>query len=106
MAEIHPIITSKKSDILAICQYYGVQQLHAFGSVVDGRFVEGESDIDLLVSLTNKDKEEASRIILLLWLDFQNLFQCKVDLIHNYKIKGKFFKKYLDLYKVSLYKKE
>ncbi len=48
---IHPIIQEHFIALVLLCQQFKVEKLYAFGSVIDGRFNEEESDIDLQVIL-------------------------------------------------------
>lgn len=100
-------LQSHLPEIKAKCLFHDVSKLYAFGSVVDGRFNYGTSDIDFLIEFENESftKQEISRKILLLWIDFQEILNSKVDIILNKNIKGRYFKKYLELYKVLIFDK-
>lgn len=102
---IHEHLTNRLPEISELCLLHKVSKLYAFGSVVDGRFKIGKSDIDLLIEFdeTNLTKIEISKSLLLLWIEFQKLLQSNVDLISTSKLKGKYFKKYLDMYKIKIF---
>ncbi len=100
---INIYLENKLPIITTICQKYKVKKLYAFGSIVDGRFVEGKSDIDLLVELRPRSAEEKARTLLKLWIDFQNALNCEVDLITPNCVRGKYFKKYLEFYKELIF---
>lgn len=104
---IHQYLTRHLDEISQLCLRYRVSRLYAFGSLVDGRFEAGKSDVDLLVEFDKSElsKKEIARSLLELWIELQELLQCKVDLITTDKIKGDFFKKYLNLYKELIYSK-
>ena len=87
------------------CKECNVSKLYAFGSIVDGRFVKGKSDVDLLVEFDRKmmSNHEISKALLKLWIRLQGILNCKVDLITSNNIKGHYFKKYLNLYKELIY---
>jgi predicted nucleotidyltransferase len=92
-------------EIKALCMQNHVQRMYAFGSVVDGRFRRGTSDIDLLVEFdkTHLTRKEISRSLLNLWIQLQELLQSKVDLITEDTVQGEYFLKYLNLYKVLIF---
>ena len=46
---MHPIVESKRSELLKVCRRLGVQRLELFGSAARDDFDEARSDIDLLV---------------------------------------------------------
>ena len=96
---LHDYFLNRIAQITSICQKYKVKKLYAFGSIVDGRFVEGESDNDLLIELHPYGKKEENKTLINIWFDFQEILNCEVDLITKKSIKGKYFKKYLELYK-------
>ena len=105
---IHSHLTDCLSRITELCQEQKVLRLYAFGSVVDGRFKQGKSDVDLLIEFKTEEltKAEISKSLFVLWIEFQEMLQCKVDIISNAKLKGKYFKKYLELYKVKIFDAE
>ena len=96
---LHDYLNDRLPEVSGLCLKYRVKRLYAFGSVVDGRFVEGKSDIDLLVELKRMPKDEKYKMLVQLWFDLQNVLSCKVDLITGDSIKGKYFKKYIEMYK-------
>ena len=104
---IDNFLKSKLEQIREVCKVYNVVSLFAFGSIVDGRFRKGESDIDLMVEFDSKkfSKKDNSKHLLKLWIELQRILDAKVDLITNENIKGEYFKKYLELYKENIYKK-
>jgi len=53
--DIAKIISERVS---AIAEKYGIVYAILFGSIVEGRFIKGESDIDLAVKLDGLDKSE------------------------------------------------
>ena len=92
---IDPFLKSKIKFIEKSCMQHEVIKLFAFGSIVDGRFKRGKSDIDMMVEFdSNKSKKENSRNLLKLWIDLQTILDSKVDLISTENIEGEYFKKY------------
>lgn len=102
---IDDFLQSKLEEISAVCAKNKVVRLYAFGSVVDGRFKKGKSDIDMLVEFDHQSnsKKENSKHLLKLWMSMQTILESKVDLISSENIQGEYFKKYLNLYKVKIY---
>lgn len=104
---IHPYLEEKLPQIINSCNTYDVVKLFAFGSIVDGRFKKGSSDIDLLVEFDDQlSQKEKSRQLLKLWIQLQHILDAKVDLVTNENIEGEYFKKYLQLYKVKIFEKK
>ncbi len=103
---IDPFLLQYQKEINALCLEHEVSKLYAFGSIVDGRFQKGKSDIDLLIEFDHNDKQRQSKSLFMMWIQLQDLFGHKVDLVTSDKLKGKYFKKYLDLYKEILFSKE
>lgn len=104
---INNYLLSKKEVLDELCKEYNVVSLYAFGSIVDGRFIRGKSDIDLLVDFDSNrlSKKEAAKNHFKLWIQLQDLFDCDVDLVLQNSVKGEYFKKYLDLYKELLFQR-
>ncbi len=102
---IDSYLADRLGTIRYVCLEYNVSKLYAFGSIVDGRFKVGISDIDFLIEFDEKvlSKREISKNLFIIWIKFQEVLNSEVDLIFNKKVKGKYFKKYLELYKVLVY---
>lgn len=103
---IEPFLKSMMKPIEESCIKHAVVRLYAFGSIVDGRFKKGQSDIDMMVQFdSRKSKKENSRNLLKLWIELQLILDSKVDLISSENIKGEYFKRYLELYKVKIFER-
>ena len=102
---IDPFLSRHLPQVKKACLNNNVMKLYAFGSIVDGRFILGKSDIDMLVEFDTKTytKKENSRYLFKLWVELKSIFKCKVDLITNDNIIGEYFEKYLDQYKEIIY---
>lgn len=105
---IDDYLESKLNEIKEACNANNVAVLYAFGSIVDGRFEKGKSDIDMLVEFDTQkySKKENSRNLLQLWIELQAILDTKVDLITNENIEGDYFKKYLELYKEKIFEQD
>lgn len=100
---LHDFFTCQLPSVQAICHHCAVARLYVFGSIVDGRFVEGKSDIDLLVELQPLSPAMKNQMLVNLWFDLEALFGCEVDLVLVEEVNDPHFKKYLDLYKVLVF---
>ena len=73
--DITKLLVDKREDILRIAKKHGASNLRIFGSVARGEN-DSKSDLDLLVDL------EQGRSLLdhaALYLELEELLQCKVD---------------------------
>lgn len=52
------IIKIISERVSAIAEKYGIVYAILFGSIVEGRFIKGESDIDLAIKVNRLDKSE------------------------------------------------
>jgi predicted nucleotidyltransferase len=96
-------LTERLPAIREVCLMHKVKALYVFGSVVDGRFRPGESDVDMWVELKRMGKAEQAKSLLQLWLKFQEILNCEVDLLPKNGIRGKVFKKYLEMYQMKVF---
>jgi len=87
------LIEQRRTALVDLCRKYGVDRLYVFGSVVAGHFDIHRSDLDFLVSFTNREPtgEYADR-----YLDFaddlERLFNRPVDLITEQSIRNPYFR--------------
>ena len=95
------------NSINKACDKYNVERLYVFGSIVDGRFIEGKSDIDMLVEFSDihTSSDQKPDMLLKLWIRLQSILESKVDLIVNENIDDEHFIKYLNLYKQLVYER-
>lgn len=105
---IDPYLLQHIDEIKLECKKNAVSKLYAFGSIVDGRFQHGKSDIDLLIEFDENEisKKEEAKYMLKMWMALQKLLNCKVDLVSKRTVNGEFFKKYLALYKELIFDNE
>ncbi|WP_343671500.1 nucleotidyltransferase domain-containing protein [Chitinophaga sp.] len=96
-------LTDRLPAIREACLLHKVKVLYVFGSVVDGRFRPGESDVDMWVELKRMEKRKQAGSLLQLWLKLQEILDCEVDLLPKNAIRGEVFKKYLDMYQVKVF---
>ncbi len=101
--EIHQIIKSKFDQLERLCKQFKVDKLYAFGSVVNGKFDESTSDIDLIVILEPMDPLKKGETLLRLWTALEDLFKKKVDLLTDKPIQNPYFKKQVEATKKLIY---
>ena len=84
LSEIPELVASKRDEIAALCQEYGVAKLEVFGSVMTDEFDPDRSDIDFIVEYR---VEAPSRRSLTLHFQFRDrlaaLLGREVDLIEE-----------------------
>lgn len=100
---MHTYLSDKLPAIREACLHHRVKTLYVFGSVIDGRFRPGESDIDMWIELKRMSKTEQARTLMQVWLSFQQILSCEVDLLPKSCIRGAPFKRYLKLYQVKIF---
>ncbi|MHB8994443.1 MAG: nucleotidyltransferase family protein [Armatimonadota bacterium] len=75
------LIRDNLNNIHELCEQHHVQRLEVFGSAADGRYREGESDLDFIVEFEPSITEGIARV----YFDFLNalerLLQRPVDLL-------------------------
>jgi predicted nucleotidyltransferase len=101
---LHPFLADKLPGIAQLCAQNRVQALYAFGSVVDGRFCSERSDIDLLIELLPMKKAEKAKTLAHVWFRLGMLLDRPVDMLTPACVRDPFFKKYLAMYKVEIYR--
>ncbi len=86
--DLNDLLREKREDILRIAKQYGASNVRVFGSVARGEADE-KSDIDLLVKL-----EQGRSLLDLagLWMDLEELLNCKVDIVTEGGLRGRFGK--------------
>ena len=100
---MHTYFSDRLPAIREACLQHQVKELYVFGSVIDGRFRPGESDVDMWVELKHMTKIEQARTLMRIWLSFQQILSCEVDLITKSCIRGVNFKRYLQHYQVKVF---
>jgi uncharacterized protein len=96
-------IPNRQDDFKTLCQNHNVKYLYAFGSSVTDEFDNENSDIDLVVEITESDPVERGEKLMSLWETFENFFHRKVDLLTDSSIRNPFLHKNIDATKVLIY---
>lgn len=103
---MHTYLSARLPALREVCLQHQVKKLYVFGSVIDGRFRPGDSDVDMWVELKRMTKAEQARTLMQIWLSFQQILSCEVDLITRSCIRDVNFKRYLQLYQVKIFDSE
>ena len=90
------------TDISKLCSLHKVKSLHAFGSVLSGRF-GNDSDIDLIVDFKPVDIDLYADNYYDLKFSLQDILQRKIDLLEAKAIKNPFFLKTINKQRQLLY---
>ena len=99
-----PLITQKRADIALICRHLNIQRLDVFGSAVSGRFDSKTSDLDFLVTLTNRQPTGSYADRYLDLADaLESLFQRPVDLITEPSIRNPYFRREVEATRQLIY---
>ncbi len=90
------------ASIQALCQFYQVKELYAFGSTVRGN-ARQDSDVDLLVTFAEVSLYDYFDNYLNFKTDLERLFDKKVDLVESQTVKNPFLKKSIEQHQLLLY---
>ncbi len=97
------LIYDNLDRLIALCRKYKVKKLYVFGSILTPRFND-ESDVDLSVDmLPESDPLVSGKNFLNLYLDLQDLFNRKVDLVDEASIRNPYFREELNYTKQLIY---
>jgi hypothetical protein len=75
------LIRDNLDKIHELCERYHVQRLEIFGSAADGRYREGESDLDFIVEFSPTVRTGIARVYFDLLQALEELLQRPVDLL-------------------------
>ena len=97
------LIYDNIDKIIALCRKYRVKNMYVFGSILTPRFND-ESDVDLSVRLLpEEDPLVSGSNFLNLYLDLQDLFNRKIDLVDEESIRNPYFREELEETKQLIY---
>jgi len=100
---MHKIISENQEGVVQICDKYNVSRLYVFGSVVNERFSDENSDLDFLVELEPMPVIDRGEKLMQFWDELEILFNRKVDLLTDQPIKNQYFKAQVDKTKQLIY---
>lgn len=101
--KIKNCIQAKLFDFTALCQFYNVKNLYAFGSAITNHFDENTSDIDLLIEIDEDDPLLRGEKLLAIWDKLEEFFQRKVDLLTQSSLTNPILRKNIDATKILIY---
>ena len=97
------IVTENRDRLVELCQRFRVETLEVFGSAARDEFVEGESDVDFLVSF--EDPNGAG--IVDRWFGLKEALSttlgCEVDLVSMRSIRNRILRAEIERTKDLLY---
>ncbi|WP_299668083.1 nucleotidyltransferase domain-containing protein [uncultured Polaribacter sp.] len=91
-----------RKKISSLCKKNNVKQLFVFGSVLTSSFSE-HSDIDLLVSIDDKDPIKYAENYFNLKFELEKLLNRKIDLLEEKGLKNKYFIENINNSKLLIY---
>ncbi|HVV54350.1 MAG TPA: nucleotidyltransferase domain-containing protein [Mucilaginibacter sp.] len=97
------VVSNKLAQIETLCKEHKVRELYVFGSRGKGNHSKRNSDFDLLVEIDESDPINKGRLLLNLYMEFEKLFNSKVDLVTPESIKNPFFEEYVGTSKELIY---
>jgi len=100
---MHPLITSRRAAIDALCHRYGVRRLEAFGSALRADFDDSTSDVDLVVEFDEGAAREGLRSYFELKADLEALLARPVDLVELGGMENTRLKRLIERSRVPLY---
>ena len=99
---MNPILTENLNQIKELCEQYEVKSLFAFGSVCTPEFNE-DSDIDLLISISQLDYGSYADTYFELAEKFEGLLKRPVDLVTDKLLSNPYFIESINKNKTLLY---
>ena len=96
-----PEVTSKLSDIIALCRRFGVRRLEVFGSASgngETPFDPDRSDVDFLISDETPDSEErmGSLAPAAFMAALEKVLDRPVDVVYDRRIENPYFRRVVD----------
>jgi len=99
MKRIDTYFIGQIDQVKTLCEELSIEELYFFGSACNGKFIQGKSDLDILI----KTSIENEKNLVKLSAELSKLFNCPVDVFHmNWAIHPE-IQEYLDAYKVLVY---
>lgn len=75
------LIRDNLDKIHELCEQHHVQRLEVFGSAADGRYREGESDLDFIVEFEPVDPLVRGEAFIAILVALEDLFDKRIDLL-------------------------
>lgn len=89
------IVSKKLPQIRILCKEHKVKELYVFGSRGKRGHPTKDSDFDLLVDINEDDPINKGRLLLNLYLEFEKLFNSKIDLVSSDSVRNPILTEYI-----------
>jgi predicted nucleotidyltransferase len=99
---VAPYFTQKLNEVCKICKLLKINELYFFGSSINGKFIPGKSDLDVLVDTDDADIKNVVRLN----VELSKIYACKVDLFHKKWKMNQELVDYLKENKVLIYERK
>jgi len=100
---MHPLITSRRTAIDALCHQYRVRRLDVFGSALRDDFDDATSDVDLVVEFDAGAARDGLQSYFGLKADLEALLARPVDLVELGGMENTRLRRLIERSKVPLY---
>lgn len=100
---VPPAIEEHREALAALCRKFGVHRLELFGSAAGGRFEQGKSDFDFLVTFKDDRIKGIARLYLGLAEGLEQLLGGPVDLVSPDSIRNPYFRQTVDATRRLIY---
>lgn len=97
------VVSSKLPQIRILCKEHKVRELYVFGSRGKNGKPREDSDFDLLVEFDENDSLSKGRLLLKLYVEFEKLFNSKIDLVTYESIRNPILEEYIGTSKELIY---
>ena len=98
------LVEGKRQALAELCRQFEVERLYVFGSAAQGRFRAGQSDLDFVVQLANREATgDCARRYLDLAEALEQLFQRSVDLVSEPAIRNPYFRREVEATRQLVY---
>ncbi len=97
------MIEASRSELIDLCDRYGVRRLALFGSALRDDFDPGRSDLDLLVEFSPTSPQEHAEAYFGLLEDLESLFRRRVDLLELGAVRNPYLRREIEEQQETLY---
>lgn len=97
------MIEASRSELIDLCDRYGVRRLALFGSALREDFDPGRSDLDLLVEFSPTSPQEHAEAYFGLLENLERLFGRRVDLLELGAVRNPYLRREIEEQQETLY---
>jgi len=97
------MIEASRSELIDLCDRYGVRRLALFGSALRDDFDPGRSDLDLLVEFSPTSPQEHAEAYFGLLENLESLFGRRVDLLELGAVRNPYLRREIEVQQETLY---